>query len=80
MSYSITLDFDLDPDMTIGAFNKLLADYGFTLSYYNPFGPGGGNPEITLTTENLSNIKHFLLNEYCDYDDLQYHLDSVIIK
>lgn len=79
-TYSLTLDFDLDPDMTIGEFNEFLAKYDFFLSHYNPFGPGGGNPELTLVTENIDSLKNFLLNEYCDSDNLDFWLESVTVK
>lgn len=79
-SYTLTLDFDIQPEMTIGEFNEFLSQYNFTVSHYDPFGAGGGNPELTLVTDNLDNFKNFLLAEYCDSDDLDFYLESVSIK
>lgn len=78
MTYSITLD--IASDMTFGELDDLLVKHNATISHYLPLGPGGGNPEITFTFESLDNLRTFLLDGYCETSDLDFYLESVIIK
>lgn len=45
----MTYTFDICWDCTIQDFLKLLDDYNLKLESYTTFGPGGGNPEITVS-------------------------------
>jgi hypothetical protein len=83
MTYTISLDFA--GDMTFFELSDILSKYNLTISHILLSGPAGGNPEISLTTSSLDNIKNFLTNDYLiDFPDLPGHLDfylkSVIIK
>lgn len=55
----MTYTFDIAYDCPVYDFLKLLDDYSLKLESYIAFGPGGGNPEITVsgTQENIENLK-----------------------
>lgn len=55
----MTYTFDIAYDCPIYDFLKLLDDYNLKLESYITDGPGGGNPEITVTgtQENIENLK-----------------------
>jgi hypothetical protein len=66
--------------MTFGQLDDLLVKYHATIIHYLPLGPAGGNPEITFSFDSIDNLKNFLLDGYCSIDDLDFYLESVIIK
>lgn len=78
MTYTITLD--IASDMTLGELDDIITKHNATITHYLPLGPGGGNPEITFTFESLDHLKNFLLDGYCDNSDLDFFLESVIVK
>ena len=53
--------FDIAWDCPIGDFLKAIKDHGLTLVSFIPIGPGGGNPEITLTGD-FQDIQDFKSN------------------
>jgi len=58
----MTYTFDISWDSPIQDFLKLLDDYDLKLESYIAFGPGGGNPEITVSgsPESIEKIENFL--------------------
>lgn len=56
----MTYTFDCAWDCPIQDFLKLLDDYNLKLESYIPIGPGGGNPEITVsgTPESIEKFKN----------------------
>lgn len=58
----MTYTFDCAWDCPIQDFFKLLDEHNLKLESYITFGPGGGNPEITVSgsTESIEKIQKFL--------------------
>lgn len=58
----MTYTFDIAYDCPIFDFLKLLDDYNLKLESYIAEGPGGGNPEITVSgsQESIEKIQEFL--------------------
>ena len=55
----MTHTFDIAYDCPIQDFLKFLSDYNLKLESHIPFGPGGGNPEVTVSgsPESIEKIK-----------------------
>jgi hypothetical protein len=58
----MTYTFDIAYDCPIFDFLKLLEDYNLKLESFIASGPGGGNPEITVSgsPESIEKIQEFL--------------------
>lgn len=58
----MTHTFDIAYDCPIYDFLKLLDDYNLKLESYITDGPGGGNPEITVSgsPENIQKLQDFI--------------------
>lgn len=58
----MTYTFDIAYDCSIYDFLKLLDDYNLKLESYITDGPGGGNPEITVSgsPENIQKLQDFI--------------------
>ena len=61
----INYNFDLPSDISITDFLTILNDFHLTLISSIPIGPGGGNPNITIsaTPTSITAFKHFLSNK-----------------
>lgn len=58
----MTYTFDISYDCPIQDFLKFLTEYNLKLESYLPIGPGGGNPEITVSgsPESIEKIKKII--------------------
>jgi hypothetical protein len=58
----MTYNFDCAWDCPLQDFLSTLAMFNLTLESFIPEGPGGGNPNITVSgsPENIENFKQFL--------------------
>lgn len=76
------LALDISSDTTLGELDDILKKFNMTISNYLPFGPGGGNPEITFATDDLKNFKDFLFDAYGadGENDFDFYLSSVVVK
>lgn len=60
LNSTVQYTFDCAWDCPIQDFLNDLQQYNLTLESYIPYGPGGGNPEITVsgTLENINKFSH----------------------
>ena len=58
----MTYTFDISYETPTQVFLQFLSDYNLKLESYIPFGPGGGNPEITVSgsPESIEKIKKII--------------------
>lgn len=75
-TYSITLD--IAGDLTFFELSDTLEKYDLKISEINFSGPAAGNPEITFTSDNIDNLKNYLVNEYLLDLPLDKYLDSYL--
>lgn len=75
MTYSISLD--IASDITLGQLDDICINYNLQISNYFPYGPAGGNPEITFSSPNFGSIVNFLLSEYTTPDNLDFYLEKI---
>lgn len=58
----MTYTFDISYETHTQVFLQFLSDYNLKLESYIPIGPGGGNPEITVSgsPESIEKIKQII--------------------
>jgi len=58
----MTYTFDISYETPTQVFLQFLSDYNLKLESYIPIGPGGGNPEITVSgsPESIEKIKQII--------------------
>ena len=76
-AYALNLDFG--GDMEFSDFGDMCMKYDFEVSYFNPVGPGGGNPNITLVCRSKEVFEKFMLEEYCKgmEEDIEFYMSGV---
>jgi len=76
MTYTITLD--ISHEVTLGQLDEILESHSATITQYNPFGPAGGNPEITFSFPTKDDLTNFVaqIYEIEDSDELRYYTES----
>jgi len=64
MKNKIDYTFTIPSDISITDFLTVLNDYKLDLKNSIPFGPAGGNPEITVsaTSASIDSLKSFISN------------------
>ena len=65
MTKGYELNLDFGGDMEFFSFGDMCMKYEFEVSYFNPVGPGGGNPNITLVARSKEVFEKFMVEEYC---------------
>lgn len=82
MVHTITLD--IAADTTLGQLDDQLCKWQSTIIKYVPFGPAGGNPEITFEFDTLEDVRGFVMDyigtEDSSNPDIKFYLDSVLTK
>ena len=76
MTYTITLD--ISHELTLGQLDEILQSHSATIAEYTPFGPAGGNPEITFSFPTKDDLTNFVaqLYEIEDSDELRYYTET----
>jgi len=69
-----TIEIDIDHN-SLSDLPKIAHKYNLDYKIIQENGPAGGNPFISLTGQK-SYLSSFLVNEYCDVNDLTLYLSN----
>ena len=68
-----TVILDLTYENPIDELYQQFAETDISFSVLDSCGPGGGWPECQLKAD-VETLREWLLENYCDEDDIEYHL------